>query len=237
MAVLKMNMIQISYLIKILVVLGFHLCVAAGEPDPVQIMHSNNKIFPVSIQTEVEEALSYYPELEKIHIEFKFRRKKMKSFMQAQPKFSSLLHRRSKRRYIIQISEKFNIDGKEFDVNHVPSEILIGWLGHELGHVYDYLDRSTINLIGFGANYIFSRSSIKTTERSADLNAILHGMGDYIFKTRNFILDHTELSEKYKKKIRKLYLSPPEILVLIEEHDKKEVKEILKSENPHKKIH
>ncbi len=209
---------------------------AQGE-DTLKVMTQKNKIFPESIEKEVLKALSFYPEMAETHIEFKFREHQSKSFMQAQPKFWSLFRFKRNRRYVIQISEEFKIKDEVFTVDSVPSDILIGWLGHELGHIFDYLDRSTINLLGFGANYVFFKKSVRTTERSADINAIMHGMGQYIFDTRSFILDRTDLPEKYKLKIQKLYLSPPEILELIEEHDKKEIKEILKSPDPKAEMH
>ncbi len=187
------------------------------------------KTFPADIKQEVTTALGYFPELKDIHIDFIFRERKMSSFMQAQPRWRSLFRSRISRRYVIRISRAFDIEGEHFTVEQIPSEILVGWLGHELGHIMDYLDKSTMNLIAFGASYLFSGRAVQTTERSADINAILHGMGDFIFNTRNFILDHTELPEKYKDKIRRLYLSPPEILELIEEHSESEIKETLAS--------
>ena len=93
--------------------------------------------------------------------------------------------------------------------------MITGWLGHELGHVMDYRNRSSLGMVFFGIKYLFSKAHIKEVERAADTFAIMHGMGEYIIKTKNFILDHAQISETYKKRIRSFYMSPEEVMELI----------------------
>jgi len=176
-----------------------------------------NKIIPEAILAETKIALSHYPELSDTPIEFRFKKKIKKSFMQAQPKFSGIFKKKKNRSYYVMISENFNIEGEEFSIREVPSEVLIGWIGHELGHIMDYQERSGFNLIQFGIGYLTSKRFIKEAERAADTFAVSHGMGDYILSTKDFILNHANLSEVYKDRIRRLYLSPEEILLLVEE--------------------
>ena len=40
-------------------------------------------------------------------------------------------------------------------------------------------------------------------------------MGDYILATKDFILNQSHLSDAYKARIARLYLSPEEIIVLV----------------------
>jgi hypothetical protein len=176
-----------------------------------------NKIIPKEILKETQIALSHYPELKDTPIEFKFKKKIKKSFMQAQPKFSGIFKNKKNRSYFIMISESFHIEDEEFSISEVPSDVLIGWIGHELGHVMDYQERSGLNLLQFGINYLTSNTFIKEAERAADTFAVKHGMGQYILATKDFILNHAHLSAVYKERIRRLYLSPEEILLLIEE--------------------
>ena len=176
-----------------------------------------NKIIPEAILAETKIALSHYPELSDTPIEFRFKKKIKKSFMQAQPKFSGIFKKKKNRSYYVMISENFNIEGEEFSIREVPSEVLIGWIGHELGHIMDYQERSGFNLIQFGIGYLTSKRFIKEAERAADTFAVSHGMCDYILSTKDFILNHANLSEVYKDRIRRLYLSPEEILLLVEE--------------------
>jgi len=179
-----------------------------------------NKIVPDIIWREAYVALSHYPELKDTPIEIRFKKKIKKSFMQAQPKISGLLKNRKNRSYFIFISEKFKIEDEVFDVTTVPSDVLIGWIGHELGHIMDYRDRSAANLLWFGAKYITSKNYIREAERAADTYAVNHGLGKNIIATKDFILNHSKLSDTYKNRIQDLYLSQEEIMVLIDKvHD------------------
>ncbi len=196
-----------------------------------QNINLDNKIIPESIKKEALEALSFYPELWDTAIEFKFKDNIKKSTMQAQPRFTSILKRKEKREYLIFISRQIQIEGESFTMDDIPSDVKIGWLGHELGHVMDYHDRTNVGLIILGIKYLLSPSSIKKIERTADTYAIAHGMGDYILLTKNFILDNANLSEKYKARIRRLYISPEEVMELINENKVEEDPEILEMED------
>ncbi len=186
----------------------------------MQKLKFTHKVIPKSIKKEVFKALSFYPELKNTPIEFKFKKQIKKSTMQAQPEFSTIFKGRKKRGYKILISEKFHIENKEFDIENVESEVLIGWFGHELGHVIDYRERSTIGMIIFGLKYLFSKAHLKEVERTADTIAVHHGMSEYILATKDFILSNVHISSKYKARIAKLYLSPEEIMEIVNSKNK-----------------
>lgn len=201
--------------------LFFYFQVAVAGLSPTMIKNDSlvftNKIIPPSIEDEVRIALSHFPELIDTPIEFRFKPRIKNSFMLAQPKFSGIFNKRKNRSYYIMISEKFNIDDDEFGVNDLPTDVLIGWIGHELGHIMDYRDRRGFNLMIFGLRYLVSKRHIREAERAADTYAVNRGMGEYILATKDFILSHANLSEVYKARIKRLYLSPEEILELVEE--------------------
>ncbi len=182
-------------------------------------MSEPEKKIPKNIKTEVDIALHHFPELEGIPIEFKFKKNIKKSVMQAQPTWGGLLKPKNKRSYKILISEKFKISGEEFKTLDVPRDVLIGWIGHELGHVLDYQQRGNLNLIGFGIRYVLLKEFIKKAERAADSFAVSRGMSDYILKTKRFILNHSEIDEVYKDRIKQYYLSPDEIMEMVKEQD------------------
>ncbi|MCX7549405.1 hypothetical protein [Xanthomarina sp. F2636L] len=175
--------------------------------------------FPNSIEKEVKTALDFYPKLKDVDIEIKFKKNIKKSTMQAQPKFGSLFKSKTNREYIILISEKFKISDKEFSTKDIPSDILIGWIGHEFGHIMDYQNRSNMNLIGFGIKYLLSDSHIIEAERAADTFAVAQGMESYILKTKDFILNNSEITPSYKLRIEKYYLSPEEIMDIVNKRD------------------
>jgi hypothetical protein len=174
---------------------------------------------PEAIKEEAGIALSFYPQLAEVPIEFKFKKNIRKSTMLAQPHFWSLFRPKGKRKYMVLIGEKIQISDREFATADIPKDILIGWLGHELGHIMDYCNRSSFNLFWFGLKYTLSDRYLMTAERAADSFAVDHGMESYILKTKDFILNNADISENYKKKISKYYLSPKEIMVLIEERE------------------
>ncbi|UKM64138.1 hypothetical protein GSB9_00685 [Flavobacteriaceae bacterium GSB9] len=176
---------------------------------------SSPHIIPQIIEKEALKALSYFPQLKHTHIELKFKKNIKKSTMQAQPKFSSFFKDRSRRSYVILISESFKISNNKFLTKHIPPDILIGWIGHELGHIMDYQNRSKFNLILFGLKYLFLESHVVEAERTADTFAVNNGMASYILKTKNFILNHANISTNYKTRIKKYYLSPEEIMELV----------------------
>lgn len=176
-------------------------------------------IIPDSISVEINKALEYYPELRETHIEFRFKRNIRKSTMQARPTFGSFFRSRKNRRYVVLISETFKISDKKFLTKHIPSDILIGWIGHELGHVMDYSNRSKLNLIWFGIKYLLSDTHIVEAERAADTYAIRHNMEEYILKTKDFILNNAEIHDAYKLRIKKYYLSPEEIMDMIKKRN------------------
>jgi hypothetical protein len=189
-----------------------------------------NKSIPEEIRQEALVALSHYPELKDSHIGFKFKKSIKKSTMQAQPTYGSIFRSREKRRYVILISERFHIENKDFDITDVPQNVMIGWLGHELGHVMDYRRRSAFGMILFGLKYLFSKKYLKRAERTADLFAVRHGMHAYIVATKNFILDNVHISPAYKARIERLYMSPEEIMEIVNFKKQSLEKEVEKEE-------
>ena len=180
---------------------------------------SAQHIIPEDIKENVETALHYYPQLELTNIEFRFKKNIKKSTMQARPTFGSFFKSGKNRSYVILISEKFQIADKEFSTRHIPDDIFIGWIGHELGHVMDYQNRSKLNLVWFGLKYLLSQKHIVEAERAADSFAVAHGMEAYILKTKDFILNNADITQSYKDRIIKYYLSPEEIMELVKERD------------------
>lgn len=209
-----------TYILKYLFSLGMLLCIQPSIYGSATMKDSivfTNKIIPPEIEDEIRIALSHYPELLDTPIEFKFKKNIKKSFMQAQPKFSGLFRKRKNRSYYVMISESFHLEDKKFGLQEIPSDVMIGWLGHELGHIMDYRDRKGFNMLIFGARYLFSSRYIREAERAADTFAVNHGMGEYILATKDFILNNAQLSPFYKARIKRLYLSPEEIVELVED--------------------
>lgn len=171
-----------------------------------------NKKIPAIIEKNTLTALSFYPELIDTPIDFIFKRSIKSSVMQAQPVFGTLLNRRKHRTYRINISSLFKLTHTAIPIHQIPDAIMIGWIGHELGHIMDYESRSNVGMIGFGIGYVFSPSYVKSVEQIADMFAVNRGLGPYLIETKQFILNHAHLPQAYKDKIARLYVSPEEIV-------------------------
>lgn len=166
---------------------------------------------PELLDRPIKKALSYYPSLNNVEIEFRLVEPIGKSFMQAQPRIMTFLIP-GKRSYLIKISRQLRLNTSSVPVEQIPEDVLIGWFGHELGHIIDFETRGIRSMILYGLGYWLSRAFIKKAEFAADTFAIRQGLASYLVATKNFILEHTDINEGYKTKIRKLYMSPEEVL-------------------------
>jgi hypothetical protein len=179
--------------------------------------YGKHKTIPIELEEVILTALSFYPELANTRIEFIYHENIRKSVMQAQPKVVSLLRGKKKRVYKVKISRYLKLNDDQLDITTLPFEVLVGWIGHELGHIMDYKDRSGLAMVGFGAKYWLSINFLKEAERRADIFALNHGLGERIMSTKTFVLDHEHIPVPYKKRIRRLYMSPEEFTRLLSE--------------------
>ena len=131
--------------------------------------------------------------------------------MQARPTFGSFFRHKNKRSYVVLISEKFKISDKEFKTTDIPSDIFVGWIGHELGHIMDYRNRSSLGLIWFGIRYLSSSTYRRRSEYIADQYAIRHGFHEEIITAKRFILENDLLTPEYKAIIDKYYMPIHEV--------------------------
>lgn len=173
------------------------------------------KTIPEELSTAALNALQHYPALRSKKIVFKYTRRAGNSIMKAQPDLTSVILSGIDRSYIIYVNRTLTLGDKTLMIQNVPEQVLKGWFGHELGHVMDYESLSKWGLFKFGMSYLVSKRFIRRAENRADRIAIRHGLGDDILRTKNFILNQAGLSEKYKRKIRKLYPSPEQIMEII----------------------
>jgi hypothetical protein len=186
---------------------------------------SRNKRIPKIIENQILKALAHYPELKRTHIRFVFTRKLKSSIMAARPVVHTLLGPRDKRTYEILIKPVLKLTHTIQPIHRISDEVLIGWIGHELGHIMDYEQRSTFSVAKFGLLYLISKRYIRKAERVADTFAVNRGMSSYILATKDYILSSSELPQKYKDKIAKLYLSPDDIVELVAKMEEKKSNE------------
>lgn len=151
------------------------------------------------------EVLHKYPDLHDFSITL-FQKRVKASTMQAQPiiTFKDLFKRVKKYRIKLGV---YVSSSESLKVEDVPKKVLIGWFAHELGHLVDYLSYSTVGMIKYGLRYITSKSFKMKAEHEADYIAIKNGFREEIIATKEWVLNHDLVGQKYKDVLNKYYLS------------------------------
>ncbi len=157
-----------------------------------------------------KEVLNHYPALKQTRIVL-HQKKMPKTTMRAQPELFSLWQNTPT--YKVELSNNTDL-ADMVRISEVPDDVLYGWFAHEIGHVMDYLERGFFGMIWFGLRYYFSVRFRIRTEHKADKIAIRHGLAESILITKRHILEHCDLPEKYKKRIRKYYMSADNVMQL-----------------------
>src|SRR4051794_22328304 len=121
----------------------------------LQQTFGQKKVIPVQFRQQILIALSYFPELKDIAIDFRIRHNRTP--LTTIPGTMSVFKNSWKRKYIITISDS-TIDTlstillKQFGFN-----AQVGVLGHELSHVADFNHQTTMGLLDNGINHISSK--------------------------------------------------------------------------------
>jgi len=167
-----------------------------------------NKTFETKIELECLTALSFFPELKNTVITFKFG--KPVSTMISRPEITSIFKRKSKREYLVIIRSP-NTTKTGFEWTKLNYNALVGWIGHELSHIVMYQKKTNAGLLFTGIRYIFPSGRMKI-EKETDVCTIWHGLGQALFDGTYYTLFKSEASENYKRKLRKYYLLPEDII-------------------------
>jgi hypothetical protein len=176
--------------------------VALVDKDSLELLFGGNKTFQPKIKSAALVALSRYPELKNVRIEFLFRT--ITTTMATRPKINLKAFTKH-RTYQIFLN---NNEGKykALDIDSLSESIKIGWIAHELGHIVDYESRNTLSLIVMGVYYVTVPSFKKNIEQSVDIITIRHGLGDEHCEGVAYLLYGSKASDSYKKSNVKYYL-------------------------------
>ncbi len=208
----------------ILIAILSSLKLAANLPDPVKeferssLLKYNKESFvnecPVAnaeFKDQILVALDYYPELKNVHIQF--RKKDLKTTMSSIPKWDFIFRKRENRIYRVNIDSKLKGE-KGILLEDVPLNAQIGVIGHELGHVADYENKTAMGILLTGLGYLLPPFH-KRLERKVDEITIAHGLGYQVEDFSDFVLNRSQASEKYKRFKRKYYYKPVQIAHLM----------------------
>jgi len=152
----------------------------------------NNKIFVDDYKAQCMKALSFYPELKDVNIEF--REAGIGTTLAARPILSSFFNIDYERKYEVVFN---NADDCEVPFADLPEEGQVGILGHELAHILDYETKSFGQLLVTGCFYI-NAHSIRNYERGIDRVTVERGLGEKLHQAYHYILEESQASLKYK---------------------------------------
>jgi hypothetical protein len=172
----------------------------------LRIKHGYKKYIPAEYELPVLVALSHYPELDSVPIDFTCL--PIQTTMMAQPHTSTLFAGLGHRTYAIFINTSKKNTG------FVPTELsfnqLVGVIGHELGHISYYSRQHTCGLLMDAFGYYF-RNYRRSFEKGTDLIAIEHGLGWQLFDFEHCVQHEMTLSKSYAKKKKSTYMTDDEI--------------------------
>ncbi|HAA16203.1 MAG TPA: hypothetical protein DCE41_32660 [Cytophagales bacterium] len=160
---------------------------------------------------EADAALAFFPELANTPVRFEYSHISVQSFMLAQPVVNLRFFSKRHRQYRIRIKKSLVVNEEQYSEKYPRHEVLVGWLGHELGHILDYKDRSAFNLMMFGLRYHFFPAFLKKAEITADKNAVREGLVNHLLLSKAYGREPSVFSKSYIKKLNQLYPSLEEV--------------------------
>ncbi|NOZ45481.1 MAG: hypothetical protein GXO79_01725 [Chlorobi bacterium] len=187
----------------------------ANSIDSLKILYGKNKKLPKGFELQTLLALSHYPELKNIKIDFIYRRAIIP--LSSRPRLFSLLRKKKNRKYKVIISSKSNKAMENVLVKNLPFNAQIGIIGHELAHSIYYQDKNFFNIIAIGALYVFPEFRSEF-EKNTDKRTILYGLGWQLLEYADYVRNLPELSNKNNYWMDKYYLNPQEIKKVIQDN-------------------
>ena len=183
----------------------FSKLIMSNQIDTLRSQFNNNKFLYEKYELQTLIALSYFPELKNTKISF--RRREFRTTMAARPKGIEVFRAKGKRHYIIYIndypSSKVSPDSVSFNAQ-------IGVIGHELAHLVDYEQTSSLKMLIVGFSYLNKKFRTKF-ERATDLRTINHGLLWQCYDFALYVHNSSVAPTEYINYKKKFYMSPKEI--------------------------
>ncbi|MBD0350866.1 MAG: hypothetical protein ICV53_22395 [Flavisolibacter sp.] len=146
-----------------------------AEVEVLQKEFGKNKIIPVQYKKQIITALTFFPELKDVAIEFKVKQT-CKAPLTTTPTVTSILKPQNKRKFVITIR---NLQSKNFQpilFENLPYNTQVGVIGHELSHVIDFSRKNSFGLIANGIQQVSYRY-VDRFEYQTDSICVAHGLG------------------------------------------------------------
>ena len=117
--------------------------------------------------------------------------------------FDILFKKKENRQYIVYLNSKTD-KSTGLALEDLSFNALVGWIGHELGHLVDFTQKSNWKVIKTGS-YYFSKKKKANYERSIDLITINHGLGYALYEGMQFVYENENMSDDYRENLMDNY--------------------------------
>jgi hypothetical protein len=184
--------------------------------DDLRKEFGKNKKIPVQFEAAILVALSHYPELKETRINFKLKWNHKVPYGTT-PAFYTIFRKPENRVYNIAILMDAKDPERQALLKNLRFEAQVGVIGHELAHVVQFQRMNGIQLLNALASYL-KPAFKRRIERSADLGAIVHGLGRELLEHAIYIRTIPGYVQ-HRKEINKNYLKPKEIRERLRDND------------------
>lgn len=179
--------------------------------DSLRLQFGLNKKLQKAFELPCLIALSQYPELKNVRIEFVY--DKIRTTMAARPMASALFFKKKNRIYRIYINtDSARVRGVL--LHQLPFDAQVGIIAHELAHIFDYESKNIWSLVKTGVGYLFAGYRVKL-EKQTDMTVIKRGLGWQLYSFTDFLFKCKEVPVAHLKYKEKFYYSPADFLNLL----------------------
>ena len=182
------------------------------------LVYEKNKKIPEKIREQALIALSFYPELQDTKIIFRL--KKKKTPLTSRPRIFSVFRGKKKRAYVITISSQAKEHLAPILFSKLPYNAQVGVLGHEIGHIVEYKEKSSLQIIGLSFK-LFNTDFVDSFEFNTDKRTVEHGLGYQLLDWSIFVRKalnvvewkgaSVDLSDGNKPEATQRYMNPETI--------------------------
>jgi len=171
-----------------------------------------NKKLPRGYGLQALVALSHYPELKDIAIEFIYKETDATAY--CRPVFSTMIMPSRERTYRVVISKKIRKSKEAVRFHNLSFSAQIGVIGHELGHISYFIGKSAMEMAEIGLKYIGDNDFKRKLEIGTDLIAIEHGFGNQLIEYARLVEEQQVKfpEDEYYLTYFMFYMTPAEIL-------------------------
>jgi len=176
--------------------------------------YETNKVIPKDIRPQILLALSYYPELKDVKIIFRF--KKRTTPLTSRPRITHVFKRKKNRTHIITISTESSSHLSPILFKNLPFNAQVGVIGHELGHITQYINTNSWQLIGLSFK-LFNNKFTDNFEYQTDFACIKHGLGHQLLDWSKFVRKQLNITDwkgatNNSSSLKERYMNPDTII-------------------------